>query len=362
MTTSTYIPVLLSIVNKPNSRGVIHGDCRTPEELYEAANLKDMETQVYLQKEYGSVPSVSAKKIISRCMEMSVKITSIWDDEYPPLLKQIPNPPTVIYSKGDCLGKTYISMVGTRDATENSVRISRKIASEISGAGFTVVSGMALGVDRNCHIGALDGNGGTVAVLPGSIDCIYPFQNRDIYDKITESDNSGFISEYPPLIRTGQKWTFARRNRIISGLSEFLIIIQAKEKSGAMITARCAIEQNRTILACCGNFGDDRFSGCASLIKEGAFFVHSVEDIMSEIMPGQKYVAKVPEIIENVIHEGLTDHEIEILDSVKSGKSDVDDIIRTLNLSTSDIIETITMLELKNVLVRRGNKIKIRIS
>jgi len=354
-----YKSVLISILDKPAKRGVKPELTVTFDDLYDSIDFGDAETQDYLQYLYGKDPHWSAEKIIVACEKKNIDIISFWDDSYPELLREIDRPPVVLYVKGEVLGHKYISVVGTRNSRDISNRNSFKIGQGLSKAGFTVVSGMALGIDRFCHMGALRGSGGTVAVLPCSIDKIYPAGNRDLYYKIMDSPSSGFVSEYPPGINSLQKWTFARRNRLISGMSNHLILVQAKEKSGAMITARCAMEQNRSILVCTGCFDDDQFSGCNSLIRDGAVFIGSMSELFSEVIPDYSYKKTIRENSETA----KTDFNVEekhILECIRSGNRNIDKIIRMGNFSASTINETMCTLELNDIVERRGNQFYLR--
>jgi len=274
-----------------------------------------------------------------------------------------------------------ISVVGTRNSDEKSEEITKKISGRASKEGYSIVSGMALGIDRNAHLGALQAGGSTVAVLPGGVDVIYPYKNSDIYKMISESPLSAIISEYPPGIGIAQKWTFARRNRIISGMSEAVVVVQAPIKSGAMITARYAIEQNRDLFVCPGNAFDEKYSGCHELIKQGANVFSDMNDFFSDIETGcesvkdqvsekfkivEKEESKISGIsnIQNdfnpeipIIAELNGKIEAKIVEELKRGVIDIDEFIRINKFSTDEVNQGITMLEIAGCIQRKGGRL-----
>ncbi|MBN9565109.1 MAG: DNA-processing protein DprA [Alphaproteobacteria bacterium] len=238
----------------------------------------------FLQSESNRLLQVSlasvemATKVNLQMERLKGQILTPFDSNYPFLLKQIPDPPPVLYCMGDSkfLGKGNIAMVGGRNASMAGQNFAKSLAKEISQYGVPVVSGLARGIDTAAHMGALDGGAGTIAVLAGGVDVVYPQQNSFLYERIIRSGL--IISEMPPqTIPTAR--LFPKRNRIISGLCYGTIVIEASVKSGSLITARCAIEQDREVLAVPGFPADPRHQGCNELIKNGAALVESMEDI-----------------------------------------------------------------------------------
>jgi DNA processing protein len=268
-----------------------------------------------------------------------------------------------------------ISIVGTRNSDRLSEEVTVKISSTLSNAGFCIVSGMAYGIDRFAHLGALNAGGKTIGVLPGGIDTIYPYRNRDIYNMIADSKESAVISEYPPGIQSGQKWTFARRNRIISGISPALVVVQAPRESGAMITARYAIEQNRDVFVCSGHAFDQNYEGCHDLIRDGALIISRVEDILSEIEPGfcdlknnsikedktdigsveVKAVSIISSEQGNVDLSRYSGIEKELLESLIAGNTDIDLFTRKSSYQPDSVLHAITILEIEGIITRKGN-------
>jgi len=204
------------------------------------------------------------------------------DSAYPSLLKEIYDPPVVLYAVGDlsALSAPCIGMVGTRKPSASGEGIANKFAYELSLAGLTVVSGLALGIDAASHRGALLAEGKTIAVMGTGVDVIYPFRHRALAEKIQES---GLLLSEFPLKTAPCAGHFPRRNRIISGLSLSILVIEAAIKSGSLITARFALEQNRDVFAVPGSILNPQARGCHYLLQEGAKLAQTTEDILNEL-------------------------------------------------------------------------------
>ncbi|SHG58803.1 DNA processing protein [Thermosyntropha lipolytica DSM 11003] len=210
-----------------------------------------------------------------------INILTVEEEDYPFLLRNIPNPPYLLYYKGQVklLTKFALAIVGARKATPYGKKIARSWARELSRQGVVVVSGMARGIDTEAHRGALEETGETVAVLGSGIDVIYPRENEEIFQRIIQQ--GVVISEFP--LRTPpEPGNFPRRNRIISGLSYGVLVVEAGAKSGALITADFALEQGRDVFAVPGPVNASTSEGCNNLIKQGAKITTCVEDILEE--------------------------------------------------------------------------------
>ncbi|MDY6967522.1 MAG: DNA-processing protein DprA [Spirochaetota bacterium] len=370
--------IALSIVSSPSYNNVWESiNTNTdPIEIYRRIeNNSKLSTQSFISVKYQGSPIDAAKSIIEAAIAGSIRIIDLWDKDYPPLLKEISKPPLVLYCKGNFSNNGSISIVGSRKIDTRSSHIARRISSELSEAGYTIVSGMAIGIDREAHLGALQRDGATIGVLANGIDVIYPSYNKDLFSAILSSNNSSIISEYPPGIRAG-KWTFVRRNRIISGLSLGTVIVKAGEKSGALITARHALEQNREVFACPGFAFDEAYSGCHNLIRNGAVLVANSQDVLREI---QTFNIKNNTLNNNISISGnhrsksinvnnispesndqadqFNDDSIErkILSLLTDGEKDTDSMVRLLNCNPGEVNEGIVMLELSGLIIREGN-------
>ncbi len=205
------------------------------------------------------------------------------DANYPAALKEIPNPPLKLYARGgfDLDSRPHIAIVGTRKATAQGLTIARSFAKELSAAGAVIVSGLALGIDGAAHEGALDAKGRTIAVLPVGIDRIYPVHHENLAARMLR--NSGaLISEYDPGMPS-IKNHFLERNRIVSGLSLGIIVIEAPEKSGALATATHALEQNREIFVVPGPANHENYKGSHALIRAGARLVTTAAEVLDDL-------------------------------------------------------------------------------
>jgi DNA processing protein len=201
---------------------------------------------------------------------------------YPPQLREIRDPPPFLWVSGDveCLSAPAIGVVGSRDATPASLAVARKLGIDLAEAGVVVVSGLARGVDGASHAGALAGSGRTVAVLGSGLDVVYPFQHRALAEQVSQA--GALVSEFPPWAGP-RAWHFPLRNRVISGLSRAVVVVEASEKSGSLITARLALEQGREVMAVPGGILSGRYRGTHGLIKDGARLVETVDDVLEEI-------------------------------------------------------------------------------
>jgi len=274
--------------------------------------------------------------------------------EYPKLLKEIPNAPFGLYIKGNIPEKMpLIAVVGTRKISSNGKLVTEKIVQELIQYNFAVVSGLAYGVDTMAHKSALENQGKTIAVLGAGINNIFPLINRKLAQQIAE--NGALISEYS-LQGHPFKPYFPWRNRIISGLCLATIIVEAPEKSGALITARCALEQNREVFAIPGSIFNKNSIGPHNLIKQGAKLVSQIEDVLEELkfnylLPAEKL--KSPEKSSVIQFKNETEKNIYQIFSEEE-KLAIDKIIEKSNLSPEEVLITLTTLELKGLIKNIG--------
>jgi DNA processing protein len=238
------------------------------------------------KKDIDRIISLKSSKILESELKLierdKIKVIDFFETEYPYYLKQINYPPLVLYLKGniDLLDTESVAIVGTRTPTKYGRLTAFNFAYKLCCLGLNIVSGLALGIDKAAHEGALAASGPTVGVLGSGLNCIYPGQNRKLARSIFEKGL--MVSEYP-LNTKPLASNFPRRNRIISGLSKGVVVIEAAQRSGALITANFALEQNREVFAVPGNIDQFQSKGPHSLIKEGAKLTESVEDILEEL-------------------------------------------------------------------------------
>lgn len=260
--------------------------------------------------------------------------------QYPQLLQQIYDPPLVLFVRGnvDLLNKSQLAIVGSRSATINGRNITLSLAQELVSLNKVITSGLALGIDAAAHRGALQAHGGTIAVVATGIDRVYPARHKTLATEIL--DNQGaIVTEFIP--GTSPKpGHFPKRNRIISGMSEGVLVVEAEIRSGSLITARCALEQNREVYAVPGSIGSPLSKGCHWLIKQGAQLVETVADIVDE------QVEATADSQKNNQQDLCNDI---ILVSVGYEVTPVDTVVALSKLPINEVITRLTMLELKGL-------------
>ena len=250
-----------------------------PEELYRS-EAKDLPPEILEQKDL-----TEATQIYSQCREKNIRIVTYGDASYPQRLQNIEDPPMVLYYKGTLpqwQSQPVIGVVGTRKASPYGLQTAHLLSSQIAACGGLVVSGVATGIDTLSMEGALDAGKATVGILGGGVDVVYPAKNRALYQRTEE--NGCLISEYPPGSRP-YPWNFLQRNRIISGVSDGLLVVEAPEKSGALNTARHAFSQGRDLFVAPGNLGVDTCMGSNALLQEGAYAALSGWDVVKHYEP-----------------------------------------------------------------------------
>jgi len=257
-------------------------------------------------------------------------------------LKGIKNAPEVIYYRGEMKSdENCFAVVGTRRFSPYGKQVALEMAGDLAEAGLIIVSGLAPGIDTFCHTAAVERRKRTIAVLGTGVDekSIYPQSNLKLAQKILETGGA-LISEYPPGQR-GTQFTFPQRNRIISGLSLGILVVEAKQKSGALITAHYAFEQNRKVFAIPGPIHSLNSKGCHYLIKRGAKLVESANDILKDLnLPAGRQVYQ-----KGII--GETEEENLILNVLKEEVLDIDKIIEKTKLSAAKVASTLAILEIK---------------
>lgn len=253
-----------------------------PEELYRAEGKKLPEE---LAEALGQKDLTDANRIWQQCREKNICLLTYWDAAYPERLRNIEDPPVVLYYKGtlpNWQAQPVIGVVGTRKASPYGLQTAHLLSSQIAACGGLVVSGVATGIDAISMEGALDAGKPTVGVLGGGVDVVYPAKNRDLYRRTEET--GCLISQYPPGHRP-YPWNFLERNRIISGISDGLMVVEAPEKSGALNTARHAVSQGRDLFVVPGNLGVDTCAGSNLLLQEGAYAALSGWDVVKHYAP-----------------------------------------------------------------------------
>lgn len=286
-----------------------------------------------------------------------VGLLDIGQDSYPDILKNIYSPPPLLFFKGDKIkeAKFCIAVVGSRKCTAYGKEAARYISKNLSRMGITVVSGVAIGVDSCAHEAALGEKGGTIGVLGCGIDIIYPPENKYLYENIPENGSivTEFIPGTPPL-----KSNFPVRNRIISGLCKGTVVIEAGEKSGAIITGEMALRQNREVFAVPGNIFNAMSRGCHWLIKNGAKLVEKVDDILEEFTIYSERILKSSEgcrgsskqAANSEIQKGLTAGESRVYEFLGYRPKSVEEIVRDIKMDVREVLRILTLLEIKKLI------------
>ena len=284
-----------------------------------------------------------------RIEQAGVKLLTFLDADYPRRLFEIGDPPPLLYLKGSIpVWDPAVAVVGARRATRDGMKNAERLSAELSAAGVLVVSGLARGIDTAAHRGALASGGNTVAVLGCGVDVDYPPENRQLAGQICE--HGCIISEFPmgtqPLAEH-----FPRRNRIISGLSRGVLVVEAVEKSGSLITARYALDQGREVMALPGSISSPSCRGSNRLIKEGAQLVDCISDILEScrIRLNSNTLPLLEQQLERPRHD-LTPREAAIYELIAQGPRHLDDITQALELTAGEVSAMVLGLELKGLL------------
>ena len=283
------------------------------------------------------------------------KLISINDEGYPKNLSKIYYPPSILYLHGEIApsDELAIAIVGTRAADRYGRLVTERLASELASMGVTVVSGMARGIDSLAHAAALRSGGRTIAVLGSGLDVVYPPENKELFDQI--SGKGAVISELP-LGSDPNAVNFPKRNRIISGLSLGVVVVQASEKSGSLITASFALEQNREVFAVPGNIGSKLSRGTNMLIKRGAVLVDSVEDIINEV-EGLRRLKPIESSVDiDPVLEKLTGDEKTIFSVLRNEPIHIDDIITQSGIESARVLSVLLSLELDGLIIQLPGK------
>lgn len=331
-----------------------------PEAIFEASEseLKAVErvTDKVLTKLLGPIPA-AIDRDLSKIADSGMTVVPLVSPDYPACLRDIYDPPIVLYVNGTLLesDKHSIAIVGSRRATVYGRSIAERIASDLAGRGLTIVSGGARGIDTAAHKGALAAGGRTIAFLGCGIDVCYPAENKKLFEAMSES--GAVISEFP-LGANPEPWRFPPRNRLISGLSLGVLVCQSPEASGALITAGYAAEQGKDTYAVPGNVDDERNRGCHKLIQDGARLVQDASDILYEL--GLEADTEEPRQMGLPI-ESLNEQERDLASLLSLEPMHLDEIIEKTGMTPPMASGTLTILEMKNVVRRVPGNAYVRV-
>jgi DNA processing protein len=294
----------------------------------------------------------------TRMAQSGVDFITARDPGYPPLLKEIHDPPIGLYRKGRYdFAQPGIAIVGSRRTTLYGQSVAQKLGAELARLGFCIVSGLARGIDTAAHEGALSVGGKTAAVVGTGIDIVYPPENLQLYRRLEES--GAVLSEFP-FGRRADRQSFAMRNRIVAGISTAVVVVESDVDGGAMITARFAGEQGRLLFAVPGRIDQATSKGCHQLIRDGATLLTSVDDILGELnyLDGLRPapIGEKPADVAAGRPANLTEEEARVFGCFRGGALLSADALATqTGLAAADISATLMMLELKRLVVKRAD-------
>lgn len=295
---------------------------------------------------------------IQSCQQHGFSMLTPFEPGYPSTLGRIPDPPGLLFVNGDLLAadQLAIGIVGTRHASRYGLAQARSLATGLARAGYTIVSGLARGIDTEAHLAALEAGGRTIAVLGSGLCEIYPPENRELASRISSS--GAVISEYL-LNHKPKASSFPQRNRIISGLSLGVVVVEAAPQSGALISARHALEQDREVFAVPGRVDSRNSLGCHHLIRDGAKLVENVDHIVEELGPlAEKTTDRTGRTVCHPLELQLNDQERKILEVLDTETMSIDEVIERTEIPVSRVLSTISVLEMKRIVIRiRGNRI-----
>ncbi|WP_286234192.1 DNA-processing protein DprA [Thalassotalea sediminis] len=292
-------------------------------------------------------------QIIHACQAAGARIVHYQDHDYPPLLKEIYDPPVVLFVKGDSalLARPQIAIIGSRNTSVYGAEHAFEISKQLASTHLVITSGLALGVDAKAHIGAIAIQKPTIAVIATGIDIIYPARHKSLMNNLLEAGGA-VVSELLPGVKP-KPGLFPKRNRIISGLSLGVLVVEATEKSGSLVTARCAMEQNREMFALPGSVINPQSKGCHQLIKQGAKLIENAADIIEEFPFLEKNELNLiknndkEKQAKKSCQQGLSNDPL--LASVGYEITPVDKVVSRSKLPTDVVLTRLMMLELRGL-------------
>jgi len=323
--------------------------CAGPDRLTKIDGIGPKLIQNLTDRDVIAKAKDSAVRELEEISRHGVSVVSFNDPGYPLSLKNISDPPVLLYCRGhmECLGQPAVALVGSRSATSYGRRVSFSLGRDLAHHGLIVISGMAMGIDGEAHAGALAGGGSAIGVLGCGVDIVYPSRHRELFAKVEAQ--GVLVSEYP-LGTMPDAFRFPERNRIISGLALGVVVVEATLKSGSLITAGLALEQGREVFAVPGRVDSAKSQGAHRLLQQGAKLVHRVEDILEELhwshmmhseqQPGEKNSGQF---------EVMSEDEHHLFTFLDTYPLNIDELVHLTGYDTAVLADLLVRLELRGV-------------
>ncbi|CAN5520816.1 DNA-processing protein DprA [soil metagenome] len=320
----------------------------TATELSTRVRMTDRASRIFA----GLKEQFDAEETNKKLGRRGIRFVTPLDPEYPERLSNIPDPPPALYVQGDLPEGPSVALVGSRKASPTGLDAARKIGQALCERGVCVVSGLALGIDAAAHQGALAGGGPTLGVLGCGIDMVYPKTNRGLFDLVRHS--GGILSEYY-LGEVPLPWRFPARNRIIAGLVDVLVVVEAAEKSGALITARHALESGRDVWSVPGPPGPAECRGSNKLLSDGAGVLWDIPEFLEEVAPSTYSSSQAPDVNDrpgSPVPDELPQDEARVLVAIGFEPTPVDAVAGRSGVEMSELLSALALLELKGYVTR----------
>lgn len=303
-------------------------------------------------KTIASASQLDVQRELDHCQDFGIQILTRSCEAFPELLREIADPPTLLFVKGELLpcDELAVAVVGTRHATHYGKKQAERFGYELAKAGFTIASGLARGIDAAAHRGALKAKGRTIAFLGGGVSKIYPPEHEELAAEVAA--NGAVVSEAAPLV-SPIAGAFPQRNRLITGMSLGVVIIEAAARSGALISARMAMEQNREVFAVPGQIDNPVARGVNSLIRDGATLVQSVDDVIEQLGPLREplQVSERQTVLQPAELK-LNEQEQQVLQHIDLTPMSLDALVARSKLPVHRVLSTLSILEMKRLIVR----------
>ncbi|MEZ6119047.1 MAG: DNA-processing protein DprA [Pirellulaceae bacterium] len=299
---------------------------------------------------------------LETCRAHGIQILDEQSADYPKLLHEIHDPPGILFVQGELTtaDKLSVAIVGTRHASRYGIEQAERFAANLSRAGITIVSGLARGIDAAAHRGALEANGRTIAVLASGLCNVYPPEHQKLAEDV--SRQGAVVSENPSFFKPHQS-SFPRRNRIITGISVGVIVVEAPNRSGALLTANHAMEQGRDVFAVPGRVDSRMSHGCHKLIREGAKLVENADDVLEELGPLFEAAPKADGT--QILHPAelqLNEQESQVLNAIQLEPTSIDQVVMETGIPVHRVLSTISVLEMRRLVKRISGNSVARVS